>query len=221
MQIYTNDYTELQLDDHNQYVIVDVFNTWKGYRKITLGESSKLTYLCICSGSISVDIDISSIWKESEANIKGLILWEEEWKLFLKCHSNLLNDYATSNIHLVSFLKNWSNCEIDWWVNLHKNVKKVEGHLLEENIVLGEDIRIKTLPMLDVHSSDVAASHGARIQKLSEEKLFYLRSRGLEKKESERLMLEGYVTELFSQVDSQENEEIDNLKRFCLEVILR
>ncbi|MBP7848546.1 SufD family Fe-S cluster assembly protein [Patescibacteria group bacterium] len=48
---------------------------------------------------------------------------------------------------------------------------------MEETILLGEDIQIRTLPMLDVQSSDVKASHGATIQRLDEEKLFYLTSK--------------------------------------------
>ena len=62
---------------------------------------------------------------------------------------------------------------------------------------MGENIQIKTLPMLDVRSSDVSASHGCRIQKLDEKKLFYLMSRGLSRQESERLMIEGVVASVF------------------------
>ncbi|NOZ45140.1 MAG: SufD family Fe-S cluster assembly protein [bacterium] len=35
---------------------------------------------------------------------------------------------------------------------------------MEENIILGPHIHIKTLPILDIHSNDVQASHGAKIQ---------------------------------------------------------
>jgi len=43
--------------------------------------------------------------------------------------------------------------------------------------LLGKNIQIKTLPMLDIQSNDVKASHGATIQRLDEEKLFYLTSK--------------------------------------------
>ena len=51
---------------------------------------------------------------------------------------------------------------------------KAEGYLAEENMLLGHKIQVKTLPMLDVRSSDVKASHGATIDRLDEQKLFYL-----------------------------------------------
>lgn len=63
------------------------------------------------------------------------------------------------------------------------------GHLLEENIVLGKKIKIKTLPMLDVRSSDVNASHGAKIDRLDENKLFYMMAKGLDQKQSQMLIV--------------------------------
>jgi Fe-S cluster assembly scaffold protein SufB len=53
-----------------------------------------------------------------------------------------------------------------------------------------------------VRSNDVAASHGARIEKLDEKKLFYLQSKGISEQDSKRLMIEGFVETMFSLVES-------------------
>jgi Fe-S cluster assembly protein SufD len=60
---------------------------------------------------------------------------------------------------------------------------------LEENILLGDKLKIKTLPMLDVRSNDVKASHGARIEKLDPQRLFYLQSRGLDDTQAKNLII--------------------------------
>jgi Fe-S cluster assembly scaffold protein SufB len=44
-------------------------------------------------------------------------------------------------------------------VVIDSNIIQAEGYLAEENLLLGEKIQIKTLPMLDVRSNDVKASH--------------------------------------------------------------
>jgi Fe-S cluster assembly protein SufD len=49
-----------------------------------------------------------------------------------------------------------------------------------------------------VRSNDVAASHGARIEKLDPKKLFYLQSKGIDPQEAKRLMLEGFVEQMLS-----------------------
>ncbi len=66
---------------------------------------------------------------------------------------------------------------MDGNIVISPDIVKAAGHLLEENIILGERVQIKTLPMLDVRSNDVSASHGARIEKLDAKKLFYLESK--------------------------------------------
>ncbi|MBU0626292.1 SufD family Fe-S cluster assembly protein [Patescibacteria group bacterium] len=38
-------------------------------------------------------------------------------------------------------------------------MKNVVGHLLEENVILGQNVSIRTLPILSVASKDVQASH--------------------------------------------------------------
>lgn len=66
---------------------------------------------------------------------------------------------------------------MDGSIVISPDIVKASGHLLEENIILGERVQISTLPMLDVRSNDVSASHGARIEKLDVKKLFYLESK--------------------------------------------
>jgi Fe-S cluster assembly protein SufD len=68
-------------------------------------------------------------------------------------------------------------------------VKKTQGYLLEENILLHPTARIKALPMLDVRSNDVKASHGAKIHAIDATKLFYMQARGLSHAESKKLYI--------------------------------
>lgn len=56
--------------------------------------------------------------------------------------------------------------------------------------MLGKKVKIKTLPMLDVRSSDVSASHGAKIDRLDESKLFYMMAKGLDQKTAQKLIVE-------------------------------
>jgi Fe-S cluster assembly scaffold protein SufB len=49
--------------------------------------------------------------------------------------------------------------------------------LLEQNIILGKNIKLTTLPKLNVASHNVTAAHGANIDMLDQQKLFYMMSR--------------------------------------------
>lgn len=56
--------------------------------------------------------------------------------------------------------------------------------------------------MLDVHSSDVSASHGAKIDRLDENKLFYMMAKGIDQSQSQRLIVQGYLENIFTHSQS-------------------
>lgn len=70
------------------------------------------------------------------------------------------------------------------------SIHQSAGYLSEENIILGEKTTIKTLPMLDVRTHDVKASHAATIQRLDPQKVFYVTSRGISDSDAQRLLVQ-------------------------------
>lgn len=115
----------------------------------------------------------------------------------LRLESKLLHNDTHTQVHILTFLTDLTQAQVDGQVFIGPDISKAVGHLLEENIVLGEKIKINTLPMLDVQSNDVQASHGARIEKLDPKKLFYFKSRGLSDHDAKQLLISGYMETIF------------------------
>lgn len=68
----------------------------------------------------------------------------------------------------------------------------------EENIFLGSQASISGFPILLVESHDVEASHSCKMEKISDEKLFYLRSRGLDRENALHMILQSYIDKTFA-----------------------
>jgi Fe-S cluster assembly protein SufD len=67
------------------------------------------------------------------------------------------------------------------------------------------------LPKLSVASHDVRASHGANIDTLDQQKLFYMMSRGLTQQQSQTLLVDGYIEYVlghFTEVSDTEKNSI-------------
>lgn len=92
-------------------------------------------------------------------------------------------------MYLLSLLGDQADAQVNGSIDILPDVVKTSGHLLEENIILGKKVKIKTLPMLDVRSSDVSASHGAKIDRLDENKLFYMMAKGIDHTQAQKLIL--------------------------------
>ena len=108
-------------------------------------------------------------------------------------------------MNIVSFVSDGGIIDLDGIVNIIGGVEKVEWNLTEENIFLGSTGKVRGLPTLLVHSNDVKASHACNMERISDDKLFYLRSRGLPREDATILMLESYIAKIFG--DLEENHE--------------
>ncbi len=75
-----------------------------------------------------------------------------------------------------------------------------EAYQMNRNILLGEQARVNTTPELIIEADDVKCSHGATVGQIAEEQLFYLRSRGLSPRESARLLVEGFGTNILTEI---------------------
>jgi Fe-S cluster assembly protein SufD len=54
--------------------------------------------------------------------------------------------------------------------------------------------------MLEIQANDVRCTHGSTTSSVDEEELFYLRSRGLPRAEAERLILEGFFSQVTDRI---------------------
>lgn len=106
---------------------------------------------------------------------------------------SLKASYTKADVYALSLLGNNAKASVNGGVIIDQNIIQAEWYLAEENLLLGEKIQIKTLPMLDVRSNDVKASHWATISRLDEHKLFYLTAKWLPKSTAEQLMIQSYV----------------------------
>ena len=192
--------------------IVDQFTAFTTTKEIHLAEQSTLHYLAILDGSADITLSFLSTGEQATVYVYALLLGNIWTTIKAHIHTHLAHNHTTAHMHLISFLPTQATIILDGWVDIHPDVSKVSWHLLEENIILGAWIQIKTLPMLDVQSNDVSASHGARIEKLDPKKLFYAQSRGLHEAEAKWLLVHGYIQQCFWSFITQ-NPELENLQQ--------
>jgi len=92
-------------------------------------------------------------------------------------------------------------------IMMEPHIQDASAHLLEETVILSPEVQLKSLPILDIHAKNIQASHGAKIYRLDEEKLFYLQSKGLSFKQAQQLLLSSYVEKLFADLELEEEEK--------------
>jgi len=68
------------------------------------------------------------------------------------------------------------------------------------SLLLSDSARVDVQPTLEIFTDEVECTHGATITDLDDEMVFYLQSRGLDRKQARTLLLQGWVNDCLSQV---------------------
>ncbi len=83
-----------------------------------------------------------------------------------------------------------------------------DSYLAHHTLLLSKEAKTYTIPSLEIEADDVAAGHAATIGKVDEELLFYLASRGINKKKGQDMLIQGFME---SDLNKIPNEEIQKL----------
>ena len=89
---------------------------------------------------------------------------------------------------------------------VEKEAQKTDAFQQNNNILLSDKATINAKPQLEIFADDVKCSHGCTVGQLNEEALFYLRARGISKKEAQAMLLFAFAN------DAMENIDIEPLR---------
>ncbi|UFJ39729.1 Fe-S cluster assembly protein SufD [Brevibacillus humidisoli] len=87
---------------------------------------------------------------------------------------------------------------------IEKGAEKTNGAQAENILMLSEKARGDANPILLIDEDDVKAGHAASVGKISEESIYYLMSRGVTRKEAERLIILGFLEPVVAEIPLEE-----------------
>jgi len=85
-------------------------------------------------------------------------------------------------------------------VIVEKEAQKTNAFQQNNNILIDSGATINAKPQLEIFADDVKCSHGCTIGQLDEDALFYLRSRGIPKKEANALLLYAFANDALEKI---------------------
>jgi len=98
-------------------------------------------------------------------------------------------------------------------VKIKKGAKDSKTKVTCNSLILDEESKASTNPVMEIGEKDVVAEHEATVSKLDEESLFFLRSRGISKTEAEGLMVNGFVEPIAKEIPFEYAIELNALIR--------
>lgn len=85
-------------------------------------------------------------------------------------------------------------------VIVRKGAQKTDARQTNKNLLLGRNAEADSKPQLEISADDVKCSHGSSIGRLEEDALFYLRARGIDEADAQRLLLRAFAAEVTASI---------------------
>jgi len=78
--------------------------------------------------------------------------------------------------------------------------QKTDAKQTNKNLLLSDDATVDTKPQLEIYADDVKCTHGATVGQLSDEAIFYLRSRGIPLEKARQMLIYAFAGEIIDRI---------------------
>ncbi len=107
---------------------------------------------------------------------------------------------ATSRQEYRGILNGRCRCVWNGKAIVHEGADGTDADQANHNLLLSQQAEIDAKPELEIYTDDVKCSHGTTVGQLDDASLFYLRSRGLDKRHATQVLTHAFAAGLVSRV---------------------
>lgn len=198
---------EIKQDSYVKYLSIETSKS-----NLTVNNSGELEYVRISLLENDSNFTINLNKENASLNAKLLSIAKKTKQNF----HQLVNHNKPNTTSVISnFGVALDNAQIsfDTTGKIYNKMSKSKCSQLSKGIIMDDDSKITSLPILLIDEYDVEANHGASIGKMSDDDLFYLMSRGLNKTEAFLLMLEGIINPFIQAIENEDlkRKALDNI----------
>ncbi|MCX8104085.1 MAG: Fe-S cluster assembly protein SufD [Candidatus Bipolaricaulota bacterium] len=108
--------------------------------------------------------------------------------------------HVKGEIHMKGVMKDESRAVMYGFIKVDPAAQQSNSYQLAQGLLLNDGAHCDAIPGLEIEANDVRATHGASIGPIDEEQIFYLQSRGLEREQAKRTIVEGFLTPTLEQI---------------------
>lgn len=172
------------------------------HERVRVGANSKVDWIFVAQGS-RLTKNFSEIDLDGEGAIgkmSGYYFTDGDQHLDHDTQQNHNAPHTTSDLLFKGALKDRSRSVWQGMIYVAPGAQKTDGYQANRNLVLSKAARADSIPGLEIMADDVRCTHGATVGRLEEEHIFYLMSRGLDRRGAERLVVDGFFDPILQRI---------------------
>ena len=165
-------------------------------KTFTLGKNEKKTIVIDKSGDYVIEL----AGEGAQANIVGAFVGKDGDNFVVHTLQLHKAPNTLSDLLIKTVLSGNATFNYDGLIKIEKNAQKSNAYQRNENLLLSENARVESKPELEIEANDVRCTHGATMGMIEEEEIFYLMSRGILRKDSEQLIVDGFLQGVYDRM---------------------
>ncbi len=180
------------------------------YSSIIQKENSISETFIFSSGSnyVKNEVNCNLEGKYSSAFINGIHLLSQNKHHEIRTKTDHLYENTKSYQLIKSVIDDTSKSVYQGKIYVDSKAQKTDGYQLSKAVLLNEQAEFNAKPELEIYADDVKCSHGSASGSLDEDSIFYLMSRGLDKKTAKELLINGFLLDVVEKITDEEIKKL-------------
>ena len=150
-----------------------------------------------------LDLQFDLEGENCECNLQSASYIDQDDHQEIKTRINHLFPNCRSYQKVKNVLNSKSRGVFQGKIYVNDIAQKTNAYQLSKAILLSENSEFNSKPELEIYADDVKCSHGSTSGSIDENSIFYLMSRGLSRKDSVSLLVNGFLSEITDTIKSE------------------
>ena len=159
-----------------------------------------------------MEIECDLYGQNSECNVYSALFLNQDEHQEIKTFINHLVPNCKSFQKIKNILNSQSKGVFQGKIYVKDIAQKTSAYQLSKALLLDDESEFNSKPELEIYADDVKCSHGSTSGSIDENSLYYLMTRGLNRKEATKILIKGFLDDIAEVITNSTIKKFVQLK---------
>lgn len=177
-------------------------------------EKTHVFFMLNYSGTLHVEIQSEF----AKVYIFGIYIGKGEDNIKIVTKQDHQRGNALSDLLIRGVFFDSSKFLYEGLITIAKKAQGSNAYQKNQNLILSKNAYVDSRPFLEIQANDVRCTHGSTTGRIDKEQRQYLSARGIDNKNAEKLIVTGFIDEVFTRMNEvAEDIDVSRLRKKVVE----
>lgn len=141
--------------------------------------------------------------RDVHLDIYGLYVGRMQDEFSVHTIQNHIAPSSVSNLFIKGVFYDYSKFHYQGLIRIEKKARESHAYQKNQNIMASPYAFVESKPYLEILANDVFCTHGSTTGRLNKEQVFYTQTRGLDEKDAQELLINGFLNEVVLKIQER------------------